>query len=73
MVRVNCGRRPTRVDRIRDGSEAYITSRKAKFKQMIKNEYSKNALNQVCKKILEIPRRIEQLIKHRDKPVKSDM
>lgn len=59
------------MDRIRDESEVYITSLKAKFKQMIKDEYRKNAFNQVCKKVLEIPRRIEQFIKHPDKPIKS--
>jgi len=61
------------MDRIRDRSEAYITSRKAKFKQIIKDGYSKNTLNKVCKKNLEIPRRIKQFIKHLNKLVKSNM
>jgi len=38
---------------------------------MIKDGYNKNVLNQVCQKILEIPRRIERLINHPEKACKE--
>jgi len=61
------------VDRIRDGSEAYVTSRRAKFKQIIKEEYSKFSLNKVRKKILEMSRRVEKYIKRTNRHIKSDV
>ena len=45
----------------------------AEYKRVIQEEYSLITLDQIRKRIMEMPWRIEQLREHPDAPIKSDL